>query len=283
MKFLIAMMVLTSVSVYGRGSGTVRSYSDWIRRSGGHLCLKYPIMSWEQLQFRRDKIDKVITDIGNMASNVANTSEGFDAFMSTYNPKHEPYDVKPLLYQVMEHTVAIHSGLPRIGPGIESIDDYRIIRFVMPNNMPQIIDSTIELSKLENSYVPNKMWKLYNDWGSVLRKELVAALESIPQYMLTGEHGRDYKKEFFEMFDNEFDRTSTRKVYSMGGGHNDSKDLNFYYVLKNDLPELNAYGDIKESYKPRFPAKYSFLADITLPDNVAKKLEELTKFKPESM
>ena len=75
MKFFIAIIILWSVSTYGIFSQSARnSVRESFTKSfpvvarTGFFFLKYPVMSWEQLQFRRDAISKAIAELRNTTS-----------------------------------------------------------------------------------------------------------------------------------------------------------------------------------------------------------------------
>ena len=109
MKMFLVMMLLSSVLAWERGFGNSsafwsvpvygKSYSNFIYRRQGTFMRKYQILSWEQLQFRRDAISKAITDLQKAISSTETD------YLVSYGDKVS--DVRTLLLIIMEHTAAI--------------------------------------------------------------------------------------------------------------------------------------------------------------------------------
>ena len=272
MKLIIVLMFLSSIA-YGRWSngGSVWSdsttpFSQYIRGKDGLFMLRYPVLSWEQLQFRRDALSTAITDLRNLSRN------------NETLPYLTAADVHPLLYSIMEHTVAIHSGLPRTGRGLEEED--LLSPLISPDGSISATSKHLEdikFSVLENSYVPEKVWKLYTQWGHEVREEIESVLTNTSIAKVIHD---DQRNKFLQMFADEFSQDKTRNIFSLskGGQHGTGADR---YDLKIDLPALSAIGEVGKLYNERWPA--GFLADIELPQHVDKQLEELSKYIPKEV
>lgn len=263
MKFMVTLALLSFISICGRGLA-VPAYSHAIMKVNGHLTLKYPIMSWEQLQFRRDVVSNAIAALREA------TSDG--ELPSSY--------IHPLLHRIMGHTVAIHSSLVREG-GLIPADTYATLEEIHPNGSMRLHSHTryfkMGMQQFEETYVPQETWDLYTQWGDEVNAELVSVLENAPASELSDAD----KREFFQMFAHEFDTTRMREIkFSPKPDAVLSMIGEFGLYVKADLPELEPFGELKELYIPRFPDKKSFFTGMVMPNNAGKKLEELEIYYP---
>ncbi len=223
MKFLIVMLLCASASsVYGRLPPRMRgSLPTWENRtlpfskyygakSVGYF-LRYQIDSWEQLQYRRDAISKAIAGLEEQLIRVSDPSaSAYLADQGTVS------DVRPLLYEIMEQTVALHSALPRATQTGKPL--------LSPGDMPTVSapgslgagggPRSITFAALENSFVNYETWELYTSYGDKIRSELEKVLQKAPEPVLADAH----RKEFMRMFDDEFDQSGTREITSVSGG-----------------------------------------------------------------
>lgn len=177
------------------------------------------------------------------------------------------YDMLPLLYSVMENTVAIHSSLPREnGYGVE-LDK---IKRVFPNGSPylekfsryNLNDENIGFTELESAVVPDELWGEYANWGIGMKVKLGHALGDNPAatMVLTSEQ----KDMFFEKLAREFQREAVRFIH-----FSDKR-----YALKIDMPLLDvADRGYLSYYEWHWPS--GFLAGVTLPYDMVKELKEL--------
>ncbi len=255
MKFLIVMLLCASASsVYGQLSMRIRisrilPFSEYYGAKTLEYYLKHGVESWKQLQYRRDAQSKTIA--------------GLERYIIVYG-EHPQLDVRPVLYEIIERMVAIHSALPRVtetGRPLLSPGDGMMVRENAPGPS-KVSRNPISLAALDNSFVPDEIWDLYTSYGDKIRSKLEKVLQKAPEHALADVH----RKEFMRMFDDEFDRSGTREIASVSGGRIDEGgDI---YILKKDLPELEPSDWNDEIDTHRFPPKGSFLGIARPDDNV---------------
>lgn len=273
MKLLIVLMFLSSLAAYGRPFGgsiwgsSIHKFSEMTAFSGrpAEFHLRYEVLPWGELGFRRNAVSKAIATLRSLGD-----SAGAQPYLTDA-------DVHPLLYSIMEHTMAIHSGLPRTSSGFTE-EEYALFRFIkpagaMPSGWSSLYDHKVEITfkQLEDSFVPKETWQLYAQWGQEIHVELVSLLESAPiARLLTDSH----KREFLQMFADEFDLEKTRTVVSVSKG-NQMGAGDDHYTEKYNLPVLSQFGSNDSDYRRRERWPAGFLADIKLPEPIAHELKEM--------
>lgn len=284
MKVLIILitMMMWSSSVYGLfgkpgWNNEYRRFSESfvVKAQTGFFFLKYPVMSWEQLQFRRDAISKAIDELPSSIY---------------YGRTHL------LLYSIMENTVAIHSGLPRAVQGVKSSDYPQSSWMLTDDSQEDVGISCDQYCDLVNSFVPEEIWELYVNWGDEVSNELYNVLEEYHSGLIS----------FLSMLEEEFIQgeavlrvvDSFVRDISLGGGY-------VFFTEKIDMPVLVAKDEdssdatneerntIATRYIERWPPnkknlpgmfqKDGFFSYISLWGDIARELKELEKIKPEDM
>ena len=215
-------------------SGTF-SYSSHTRGARGMYLLKYEILPWADLEYRRQAITAAITKLRRIG--VLQVSQGVSLGQGD-----EARDMQSYLDEVMENLVAIHSSLPRIVVGDAGYEEITFTKDVP-------IDAE-GVQQLEASIVVPDAWTTYAQWGKEIRQDLEQALSGLPEGMLAPyARGKSILKEF----DNEFNTTGSRMIRGWEGGRVPGAAPGLDLVEKLDMPILEAVED--PNYEPRWPKR----------------------------